>query len=398
MTAPAILFHVQHLLGIGHVRRIAALARATAARGCAVTVASGGRPVAGLDLGAARLAQLPPARAGDETFAQILDETGAPIDDAWKARRTAMLLDLLDRLRPRVVVIEMFPFGRRAFRFELLPLIEAARARRPRPRIVCSVRDVLTKRREKRTNEAARWARELFDAVLVHGDPAAIPFAASFPAAVEIADRLVHTGYVASAPQIAQAATDAGRDEVIVSAGGGAAGAPLLEAALAARAKVKRAAGLRWRVLAGANLDSDIYAGLSARDDDRLVVERARPDFPALLANCAVAVSQAGYNTMMDIVQARARAVVVPFARGDQTEQSLRAGYFARAGLVRVLAEDRLTPARLAEAIDAALAAPRPRAGAIALDGAARSAALLAAWAAGDDVGGNVGGDAKGDG
>jgi len=398
MTAPAILFHVQHLLGIGHVRRIAALARASAARGCAVTVASGGRPVAGLDLGAARLAQLPPARAGDETFAQILDADGAPIDDSWKARRRAMLLDLLDRLRPRVVVIEMFPFGRRAFRFELLPLIEAARALRPRPRIVCSVRDVLTKRREKRTAEAARWARALFDAVLVHGDPAAIPFEASFPAAAEIADRLIHTGYVAAAPEAVAAATNAGRDEVIVSAGGGAVGAPLIEAALDARAKVKRAAGLRWRVLAGANLDPTVYARLATRDDDRLVVERARPDFPALLANCAVAVSQAGYNTMMDIVQARARAVVVPFARGDQTEQSLRAGYFARAGLVRTLAENRLSPERLAEEIDAALAAPRPRADAIALDGAARAAARLAAWAAGSNAGDDAGDDARDDG
>ncbi len=387
MSAPAVLFHVQHLLGIGHLRRIAALARATAARGCAVTVASGGRPVAGLDLGAARLAQLPPARAADESFSAILDETGAPIDDAWKARRRAMLLDLLDRLRPRALVIEMFPFGRRAFRFELLPLIEAARAQRPRPRIVCSVRDVLTARRAKRTAEAAHWARTLFDAVLVHGDPALIPFAASFPAADAIADRLIHTGYVASAPETAQAPTDAGRDEVIVSAGGGAVGAPLLEAALAAREKAARAGALRWRVLAGANLDPAAFAELAARDGAGLVVERARPDFPALLANCAVAVSQAGYNTMTDIVQARARAVVVPFARGGQTEQSLRAEAFARAGLVRTLAEDALSPERLAAAIDAELAAPRPSPEALALDGAARAAALIAAWAAGRDAG-----------
>jgi predicted glycosyltransferase len=40
-------------------------------------------------------------------------------------------------------VIELFPFGRRQMRFELLPLLEAARARSPRPWIISSVRDVL---------------------------------------------------------------------------------------------------------------------------------------------------------------------------------------------------------------------------------------------------------------
>ena len=37
-----VLFHVQHLLGIGHLRRAAALAKACAGHGLEVTVASGG--------------------------------------------------------------------------------------------------------------------------------------------------------------------------------------------------------------------------------------------------------------------------------------------------------------------------------------------------------------------
>ena len=39
--------------------------------------------------------------------------------------------------------------------------------------------------------------RERIDRVLVHGDPAFVRLEASFPAACEIADKLVYTGYVA---------------------------------------------------------------------------------------------------------------------------------------------------------------------------------------------------------
>ena len=50
-----IFFYVQHLLGIGHLRRAATLAQALEKAGFQVTLASGGRPVAGY-----RVLQLPP--------------------------------------------------------------------------------------------------------------------------------------------------------------------------------------------------------------------------------------------------------------------------------------------------------------------------------------------------
>ena len=40
-----VLFHVQHLLGVGHLRRGELITRAMAARGIEGTVALGGHPV-----------------------------------------------------------------------------------------------------------------------------------------------------------------------------------------------------------------------------------------------------------------------------------------------------------------------------------------------------------------
>ncbi|MEQ8702208.1 MAG: glycosyltransferase, partial [Bauldia litoralis] len=87
-------------------------------------------------------------------------------------------------------------------------------------------------------------------------------------------------------------------------------------------------------------------------------------------------VSQAGYNTVVDILQARARAVLVPFARDGETEQTLRAETLARRGLARVVAETALSGAALNTAIDAALAAPRVDL-AVRLNGEAESVRLV---------------------
>ncbi len=86
-----------------------------------------------------------------------------------------------------------------------------------------------------------------------------------------------------------------------------------------------------------------------------IIVERWRADLPALFRNCAVSVSQAGYNTVMDLLRARARAVLVPFAEGGETEQTLRARALAARGLVVSVDGATLSPKILADAIDKAL-------------------------------------------
>lgn len=377
MTA-RILFHVQHLLGIGHARRAALIARALADHGLEVTVAFGGLPVPGLDFGAARVVPLPAVRAADSRFKVLLDASGAPIDAAWKARRAAMLLRLFEELRPDVLLVETYPFGRRAFRFELEPLLDAAHRRPDRPLVAASVRDILVAKDDPaRSAEMARVARVRFDLVLVHGDPRVIPFEATFPQAGAIADRIRYTGYVA-APRPARSApgTD-GTGEVVVSVGGGAVGLPLLQAALAAR-PLSPLAAAPWRLLAGPDLPEAEVRALGAAAPAGVTVERARPDFPALLARCALSISQAGYNTVMDLLQARCRAVLVPFAAGGETEQPTRARLLAARGLATVVAEATLGPDTLADGIRRALAAPPPPAFAIDLDGAAATARRIA--------------------
>ena len=384
MSAPRVFFYVQHLLGIGHLKRALTLAKAMAAAGLDVTLASGGLPVSGLALDAVRLVQLPPASAADLSFKVLQDASGRPIDAEWKQQRNAALHAAWLAAAPQVLMLELFPFGRRQMRFELLPLLDSAAASAHRPAIVCSVRDILGgQKSQERQEETLALVERCFDRVMVHGDPSVIAFGRTFPAASRIAGQIEYTGYVVD--PAASGGGDAGSGEVIVSAGGGAVGARLLETAI----RSKPLSVLRdrfWRLLAGNNLPDEEYGKLSllARGASSVGLERSRPDFTTLLSNCELSISQAGYNTLMETVQARARAVVVPFAGGNETEQTLRASCFAERALLEMVEEGALTPQALAAAVDRAARKPRPLAGAIALDGAARCAASIAQLAQGE--------------
>ncbi|HTQ34960.1 MAG TPA: glycosyltransferase [Stellaceae bacterium] len=371
---PRVLFYVQHLLGIGHVQRSLRIAEALVAREIAVTLVQGGPPAP--DLARANgidVVQVPPIHARDATFA-LIDATGAPVGDALRAERRAALLATFAIARPDAVVIEGFPFARRAFRFELAPLIAAAReAHVP---VICSVRDIPTVRGDPdRLAEIVRRVREDFAAVLVHGDASFIPFDVAFPAAPEIADRLRYTGYVAT-PSAPGAEAEDGYGNILVSVGGGAAGRALVTAALAAR-REGCCAERGWRILAGSSHSEEELGELRRNLPPCVIVERFRRDFPSLLQHCHLSLSQAGYNTVLDILTARVRAVLVPFTAERETEQLIRAEHLAARGTAVILCETELSPAALATAIERA-AASEPQYPKINIDGARRAAAMIA--------------------
>lgn len=366
-----VFFYVQHLLGVGHLQRAAAIARALRAQGAEVVLASGGAPVSSIAVDV----QLPPASAGDLSFRMLLDAQGQPVDDAWKRRRAGALLDAWRASRADVLVIELFPFGRRQMRFELLPLLEDALRLPRRPLVVCSVRDIIQPQPE-RESETVELVQRFFDRVLVHGDPALVGFERTFGALGRIAERVHYTGYVAAH---APASASEGAGEVLVSAGGGAAAGRLLETALAARDQTLLR-NATWRLIAGRSASERALHALVRKAGPGIVVERNRDDFAQMLANAALSISQAGYNTVVEILQARVRAVLVPFAAGREAEQTLRAELLAARGVATLLPESELSPESLSDAVNRAARGPRPAADVVKLDGAERSAALLRQW------------------
>lgn len=370
-----LLIWVQHLLGVGHLMRAAQIGRAFDAAGWSVDILSGGPPMPGVAFGGATVHQLPPLHAADAAFSSLLTEAGVEPGEGDWADRAAIIAKVIGSTLPDAVLTEHFPFGRRPFYREIGSLLGFREALTNKPYItVCSVRDILVARKPVRAAETAALVASRFDRVLVHGDPALIEFGASFPQAVRIARQLSYTGYIGGDPVARQKPGAAGWEEIVVSAGGGAVGAGL--AAGAVDAARHRSDGRRWRILVGHAAGKTAIGKLRQGAPDTVTIEPARPDFRQLLANCAVSVSQAGYNTVVDLLQARARAVLVPFAREGETEQTLRAETLAGHGLAHVVVEAELTGAALNSAIDAALAAP-PAELTVRLDGEAETVRLV---------------------
>ncbi len=392
MSRPPILFYCQHLLGLGHVQRGALLARALAKAGEHVLFVAGGLPVPGLDVGAAEKISLPPLTAADDAAGALALPDASPPEQSYLAERRARLLALLSRHDPALVLLELFPFGRHAFSFELVPLLLAlAEDRRRRgpaaPRVVVSLRDVLVSKKNPPWYEATVLAvvRQWVDRVLVHGSPEVIPLSRSFQLADQFGDAVLYTGYLASSPHRPSRVPPTG--EVVVSGGGGRVAGVLFRTALAARPRCPAAAGLPWRIITGPYLPEETQAELQRRaaglapvaGRPAVIVERFRDDFPGLLRGAALSVSQAGYNTVLDVAASRVRAVVVPY-EGSGDEQPLRARILAERGLLKVVPEGELSAPRLAKAMQEALTEPGfPARAKLDLNGARRSAQILGA-------------------
>ncbi|MEM0949414.1 MAG: glycosyltransferase [Pseudomonadota bacterium] len=348
MTPPRVFFYVQHLLGIGHLARANRVAMALAKDGFDVSMVTGGGDVPGFPDASLRQITLPTVSSSDAGFSGLVDAGGAPVDEAFKIARRDKLIAAFEAVQPDIVITEAYPFGRRQMRFELIPLLERIAATRPKPLLFASIRDILQARTKPgRDAESADLVTQHFDGVLVHGDPGFARLEDTYPLAHQIAEKVHYTGLVAPS------ATDASEEQldILVSAGGGAVGGAINGAALEAATILSET--LRWVVVTGPNLPASEFDRLSRHADQltNVTIQRFRTDFNALMSATRVSISQAGYNTVCDILRAEARSVLVPFAAGGETEQSVRAERLAARGRVSVIPEDELTSDALAEAI-----------------------------------------------
>ena len=85
---PRVLFYVQHLVGLGHDARTAAITQKLVQLGAEVTCVSGCFEDFELDLSCARYATLPPLKASNPTYETLAGDSGKPPDATYRARRS----------------------------------------------------------------------------------------------------------------------------------------------------------------------------------------------------------------------------------------------------------------------------------------------------------------------
>jgi predicted glycosyltransferase len=373
----SLLLYCQHSVGIGHLVRSFNLARGLSERFRVVLLNGGPLPGdQGVPAGV-EVVQLPPV-AMDQHHELVSLDRNHSLGQA-QALRKARILACFEETRPSVLLIELYPFGRRKFAAEILPLLDAAIRRVAPPLIVSSVRDILVHGRadqQAHDDLAAKVLHEYFDAVLVHADPDFVRLEETFQPRQPSSVPVHYTGFVvADTPRRSTAMRER---RVLVSAGGGRSGLPLFSAAVEAHRALWDRQRLPMTIVAGPLLPDTEWRQLSQRTEgvEGLSLVRSVPHMRVLMERVAASVGRCGYNSAMDILLSGVAALVVPFVEPGDEEQSERARRMERLGLLRTLPPERLGGAALADAIEGLMSF---RTGAVRLDlnGAATSARVV---------------------
>jgi predicted glycosyltransferase len=372
---PTLLFYCQHSLGIGHLTRSFALAAALREH-FHVVFLNGGRLPPGLPVPSGLTMIDLPALGMDDGHTVISRDTTHDVGQAQAARRALIDAAVRDH-RPAVLLVELFPFGRKKFAGEILPMIRAAKRQATPALVACSLRDILVdaRRDQQQHDDRARWlADRYFDAVLVHADPSFARLEDSFHPRQAMRVPVHYTGYVV--PKRDAAAPSKRGQHLLVSAGGGIVGATLFQAALAARALMRQPVPMRF--IAGPFLPDAAWVNLTQKTHGMPGVECLRqvPDMVTEMRQARASLSQCGYNTALDIVVAGVPALVVPYEVPGENEQTDRAERMAALGAMQCMRTADINPSSLAARLDDLLAF-EPRAAALDLQGADQSARLL---------------------
>ena len=347
-----LIFYSQHLVGMGHHFRNRQIIRALAGE-YEVYFVDGSRPVPGATLPVSvQTYHLTPVFK-DLTSGCLTSETGYDIQTVLKAREQT-LISLIDRICPDIFIIEYFPFARWELAGELLTAICKARSLNPNIRIVCSLRDV-----PRRTQDAHRVYSILnhhFNALLIHADPQLTQLEDHFPHTDKIHIPVYYTGYVTEPLN----GVDRGfgkQNIVLVSAGGGADGYDLIKPCIKAWQHLSQKGIVEDRkmvIFTGPFMPQTQYDAL-----ERLCkggpfhIDRFTSHFLQWMQMADLSISRAGYNTCMNILETRTRAILIPGTL--VSDQKFRAKRMATLGLAECIVSGRLNPFCLAESIQRGL-------------------------------------------
>ena len=352
--------YCQHVLGVGHVFRMLEICRALFPH--PVTLITGGGNLE-LDL-PPNVTEFPlPGLMMDADFSRFIPMDPGLGLDKTREKRKSLLISHFEENNYSVFLVELYPFGRKAFRFELDPVLDMLKKKPGRPcKAVSSVRDILVEKKDRAAYEklVVKTLNQRFDAVFIHSDPALVRLDETFASMDRIRVPAFYTGYIA--PKAEKGAGAALRKEfgigpdeklVVASAGSGSVGGRLLLSVLAAFNELSFRQNMRLHLFTGPYLDPREAARLQQAAGEKVRVKTFSQRFLSHLAAADLSVSLGGYNTVMGILSAGCPALVFPF--GQNREQGMRAEKLRQKGRIQLLGEADLLPARLSDLMEKAL-------------------------------------------
>ena len=349
---PRLLFYCQHSLGMGHLIRSFALAEGLANDFDVVFLNGGPLPEGQKPPEGVEIINLPPL--GFDAEMQLLSRDDRHSVTQAQRLRQEIMRKALYSTRPEILLIELFPFGRKKFAGELIELLEESRTLSTPPLAVCSLRDILVQRNQHHDELACHRANRYFHAVLVHSDARFAQLEESFHSQSPLKIPVHYTGFVTRKREEAPDQELQRTGRIVVSAGGGLVGEALLRTAIEAYELLAAPDKPEMRLIGGPFIPEQSWHFLVelAGKQQGISLVRSVPDLGAELRTAAASISQCGYNTAMDILRSRVPALVVPFSGDKQDEQMNRARRLERLGALRILEQERCNAQGMAQEIE----------------------------------------------
>ena len=358
-----IIFYCQYVWGMGHLIRSLEFARALSDHD--VTLIAGGQEVE-VDLPEhVRLLRLPVLYM-DEKFTRLIPGIPGRSVEQIQHERKKTIYSLMEHLQPDLFIVELYPFGRSMFGFELEPLLEDIREGRFGPvKTICSLRDILVEKKDPCAYEE-RVLQKLnrhFDALLIHSDPALLRLEETFTRVRDINIPVVYTGFITQQTDPAngrslrrELAISDGQKFIVASAGGGRSGYTLLTSVIDACELLRDRLPLRLEVFTGPFMENEEFEKLFARTSAGFRIRRYTKRFLDYLYAADLSVSLAGYNTCMNLLVTKVPALVYPYSR--QQEQPMRANRIKNLLPMKILNTEDIQPFPLSRHIDQLLHQP----------------------------------------
>ena len=345
-----VMFYCQHILGMGHLIRSVEIVKGLIPN-FQICFINGGQVIEEFQFPPEIEVVNIPAVKTDTEFNELRPVNDSLTMEEVETIRRNILLDVCDRFQPDILIIELYPFGRRRFSFELIPLVEKAKSMGTK--IVSSVRDiVVTKQNQQRHEEkVCRLINKYFDMLLIHGDPNFVKLNLSFSRVDDLNCPVHYTGYVVQPVPKPKRTID--KPLILVSVGGGRFGHDLLECVVDTAPILEAKISYQIQMFTGPFCPESVLQKLQAKaqGQDNITVSRYTSNLLDYMQQADLSIGMSGYNTTMNILSTGVKAMMMAFQGNNDKEQETRVKKLDKLGRVKMIYPQDLNPEQFAQNI-----------------------------------------------
>lgn len=276
--------------------------------------------------------------------------------------RASTIATAAEVLQPDILLVDHVPTG---VWDELLPTLHMLKASKNHPWIVLGIRDIIDSPdlvRELWHREGAFKAiNTYYDEVLIYGCQDVFDAASEYGLRDQVQKKITYCGYVCSQrphKTKSEMRQDLGLTKeklVLVTAGGGHDGYPMMQACMDAFRLLGKELPFDVIFVAGPLMEHDLKKSLRGQGAElNIRVLSHVHESLGYLEAADLVITMAGYNSICEILNLKKKALVIP-REGPRAEQRMRSRIFAKRGIVDVLYANELSPEKLAARIVANL-------------------------------------------